>query len=60
MQDTATYWPLIFVHGVLVNLVLKKGMLVIPPSDRPEAFGQALNVSGFLAERYNPLSSSAR
>jgi hypothetical protein len=53
MQDTATYWPLIFVHGVLANLVLKKGMLVIPPSDKTESFGQALNMPGFLAERYN-------
>ena len=52
MQDPQTYWPLIFVHGVLAKLVLKKGMLVIPPSDRPEVFGQTLTVPEFLAERY--------
>ena len=52
MQDPGTYWPLIFIHGVLVKLVLKKGMLVIPPSDRPEVFGQTLTVPESLAERY--------
>ena len=53
MQDTATFWPLIFVHGVLANLVLKKGMLVIPPSLRPEVFGQSLTVPEFFKERYD-------
>jgi hypothetical protein len=52
IQDPATYWSLIFIHGVLIKLVLKKGMLVIPPSDRPEVFGQTLNVPEHLAERY--------
>jgi hypothetical protein len=44
MQNPATHWPLIFIHGVLVKLVLKKGMLVIPPSEKPEVFGQTLTV----------------
>jgi len=52
MQDVDTFWPLIFIHGVLFKLVLKKGMLVIPPSDRPEVFGQTLTVPGHFLEKY--------
>ena len=52
MQDVDTFWPLIFIHGVLFKLVLKKGMLVIPPSDRPEAFGQTLTVPGHFLVKY--------
>ena len=52
MQDVDTFWPLIFIHGVLFKLVLKKGMLVIPPSDRPEVFGQTLTLPRHFYEKY--------
>ena len=53
MQDPGLFYPLIFVHVTLRDLLFVEGQLVIPPSIRDQAYGKTLHLPEAFKKVYD-------
>ena len=58
MQNTELFYPLIFVHVTLRDLLFVEGQLVIPPSERDQAYGKTLHLPENFKKIYDDVNQT--